>query len=82
MSMKTIRLSSRSSFDTLHVEAPGCIINIRQGLSTEDGRQVTHVEILADGDRFSGERQWWIEGKKRDHARNIRVIEAPKPTES
>lgn len=59
--MKSVSLSERCRFRTLHVEAPGCIINIRFGLTTTEGRPVTSISISADGDRYSGEQAWWVE---------------------
>lgn len=44
---------------TLHIEAPGCIINIMANLTDAEGRQVTTVEILANGQRFAGD-AWFI----------------------
>jgi hypothetical protein len=55
----------------VHVEAPGCVINIRVGLADEKGREVTSVEVLADGERFAGE-SWRIVGSK-STARVVRV---------
>lgn len=37
----------------LHIEAEGCIVNIRQDLHDRLGRQVTHIEILPD--KYMGE---------------------------
>ena len=45
--MKTMRHTARMS-QPLHVEAPGCIINIRAGLETDEGRPVTVVSIICD----------------------------------
>ena len=58
--MKTIRINERSRYEMLHVEAPGCIINIRVDLTDEDGRAVTRVDVMADGDRYAGDPKWWL----------------------
>lgn len=44
-----------------HIEAEGCIVNIREGLQDRFGRRVTHIEILPD-DHFSGENIWRLRG--------------------
>lgn len=72
--MRTISLSSRSRAKLLHIEAPGCIINIHVGLSDVDGREVTRVSIDADGDRYSGEPQWWIDGEEGKKGLGVRIV--------
>lgn len=47
--MRSIQLSNRSRDPMLHIEAPGCIVNIRSGLRTDDGRPVTSVQVIPDG---------------------------------
>lgn len=54
--MKTISISKRSRFRTLHIEAPGCIVNIRFGLTDTEGREVTNISITAD--QYAGEPKW------------------------
>jgi hypothetical protein len=44
---------------TLHIEGPGCIVNVIGGLRDAEGREVTTVEILANGERFPTE-PWWV----------------------
>jgi hypothetical protein len=44
-----------------HIEAEGCIINIREGLQDVKGRKVTSIEILPD-DHFVGENKWKLYG--------------------
>lgn len=65
---KRINVTSRSQ--PLHIEAPGCIVNITHGLRDSDGREVTSVEILCDADF-----------KLPDHndrtGVNVRVVRAP-----
>lgn len=65
--MKTVVINKRSKCHTLHVEAPGCIINIRVGLSREDGCRVTRIDVSADGDRYSGDPPSWIEMNETGH---------------
>jgi hypothetical protein len=56
--MRTIRLSERSREKSLHIEAPGCIINVQIGLHDSEGRRVTRVDVNADGWRYAGETPW------------------------
>ena len=49
-----------------HLERPGCIINIREGTTTFDGRKVTSIQIIPDS------------GWSSDDSLNIRVIEVVK----
>jgi hypothetical protein len=42
----------------LHIEAPGCIVNIRN-LNDSEGQPITFIDVNADGDRYSGEPEWW-----------------------
>lgn len=45
--MKTLCIeNARDKF--LHIEAQGCIINIRQGLETAGGQKMITINILAD----------------------------------
>lgn len=73
MTQRNIVISDRSRCKLLHIEAPGCIIDIRIGLSDADGRKVTNVSIEADGrkvtnvsieadgDRYAGDPEWRID---------------------
>lgn len=74
MSQRNISISRTSRHKTLHVEAPGCIINITVGLSDDDGREVTRIAVSADGDRYAGDPQWWIDGTKSQNGHAVRVI--------
>lgn len=51
--MRVISFSGKRGTDILHVEAPGCVINVRKNLRDTQGREVTRVDIKAD--EFSGE---------------------------
>lgn len=44
----------------LHIEANGCIINIRDQLHDHSGREVTSIEIIPD--KFAGEPKWRLYG--------------------
>lgn len=58
--MKTIVFhdSKRNPHDTLHIETDGCIVNIRVGLTKDDGRKCTVIEVIPDG--YKGE-EWDLE---------------------
>ena len=55
----------------LHIEAEGCIVNIRQELTDRFGRQVTHIEIIPDS--YTGEAKRKLIG-----CRNNRVVKLKK----
>jgi hypothetical protein len=46
--MRTISFSGKRGTRVLHVEAPGCIVNITKHLTDQLGREVTRVDIQAD----------------------------------
>jgi hypothetical protein len=70
---KRITVSKQQTGKLVHIEAPGCIVNIRVGLSDIDGREVTAVEILPDRDRAPGE-FWSLADDRRAVAMIIRVV--------
>lgn len=45
---------------TFHLEGPGFIANFTTGLRDNEGREVVHVSISADGDRYKGDPEWWV----------------------
>lgn len=56
--LKTVRVPR--GYGGLHIEAPGCIINVQtSGLSGPNGEPMTHVSVNADGDRYAGDTPWW-----------------------
>lgn len=83
--MKTIfwypskRRKSALAADTLHIEAEGCIVNIRVGLTDSRGRKVTAVSILPDDETRGGDGQgrvWRLVGAA--GARVVRLNKNPK----
>ena len=60
---RSISLSERSRYKYLHIEAPGCIINIRTDLSADD-HPMTYVSVTADGARYAGDPEWWCDGQR------------------
>lgn len=61
------------SDDLLHVETDGCIVNIRVGLTDNEGRQVTNVTVLPDDETRGGDGEGRI--WRQDGARIIRLHE-------
>jgi hypothetical protein len=43
----------------LKITFPGGIVDITCGLFDREGREVTHVSVSADGDRYAGDPQHW-----------------------
>lgn len=66
--MKTMTHTKRMD-QPLHIEAPGCIINVYAGLTDCDGNQVTAVQILCDD--YAGATWRTAEGEK---SLNIRIV--------
>lgn len=65
----------RASHECLHVEAPGCIVNIHAGLTSSDGEQVTRVSVNADGDNYAGDQQWWCPDLQDPKGIGVRVVQ-------
>lgn len=57
----------------LHLEVPGCIVNIRFNLTSSEGQPVTSIEVLAD--QYAGE-AWDVvhADETTSPATNIRVV--------
>ena len=72
--MRTITISERSRCKRLHIEAPGCLINITIGLHDSDGRPVTNVTVAADGNRYAGEPAWWVDAEPGEAGRAFRIV--------
>jgi hypothetical protein len=68
---RLVQIHRQGKGKIVHIEAPGCVVNIRVGLTDEKGREVTSVEVLSDGKRFAGE-NWKIIGTT-SLARVVRV---------
>lgn len=70
LEFRTVSLGRHSK--RLHIEAPGCIINVYPDLTDSDGRPVVRVEILAD--HYAGEAPWTIEGEPGKHDHAVRIV--------
>lgn len=77
---KTIILNRRCK--PLHIEAPGCIVNIDLWYDAE-GRNVTKVDVSANGDRYAGDAEWWCAdagARLEPRGIGIRIVQGiPKP---
>ena len=58
----------------VHVEAAGVIVNVYGGQKCPLGRPMVVVQIVADGDRYVGRDQWWIEGMPGEGRNTTRVM--------
>lgn len=60
----------------LHIEGPGFVCNIRCGLTDERGRPVSRIAVSANGDTYSGDPEWWIDGRRGQSGRGraVRVV--------
>jgi len=67
--MKTVR---HFKDEILHVEVPGCIVNIRPLLIDMNGRSVTSVEIIVDRCPNDDGSEWKLDGTA-----NNRIIRYP-----
>jgi hypothetical protein len=45
----------RNNYHTLRIETDGCTVNIRVGLFDADGRQITRVDVVPDGEDRGGD---------------------------
>jgi len=75
MAQRTISFAPKGKrrSDVLHIEAPGAIVNISCHTDSE-GREVTRVSISADGNRYSGDPEWWVDGVKGNSGVAVRVV--------
>jgi hypothetical protein len=72
--MRRINLTKRSRHDCLHIEAPGCVINVRHKLRDCDGHPVTAVEIIPDRVDWQGDgSRWTFPDAPGARAMNVRV---------
>lgn len=60
--LKTITMPR--GYNKLHIELPGCIVNIQVGLQNNAWEEVVYISVDAHGDRFAGEPEWWADGGK------------------
>lgn len=71
--MKTVHFYPKR-LNVLHIETPGCIVNIRAPLADRDGNPVTSIEVLADD--YAGETPWRLPDFGHTRAVNVRVVQA------
>lgn len=70
--MKRLIHSSRSKDKLLHIEAPGCIINIQVGLRDSAGRPVTSIQIKCD--EYAGDPNCYLPDFDDAKSLNVRVL--------
>lgn len=70
--MATVRKLTRATRKGLHIEADGCIVNIREGLTDLKGRKVTNVEILPDS--YAGEKKWKVLGSMNNRVIQLKTV--------
>lgn len=75
--MRSISIGRRSA-RVLHVEAPGCVVNIHHGLLDSNGQPVTAISIQADC--FAGETPWLINGESGRNGQTVRLVQTKAPT--
>lgn len=64
--------------DLLHIELPGCIVNVRAKLTNQEGREVTSIEILPDSECSGDTHVWRLEGSINN--RLVKIEKVPEPT--
>ena len=67
--------SIRKDGKLTHIEAKGCIVNIREGLHDRHGREVTSVTISPD-DHYSGEQIWRLRGSPNNRVVQLKTVKA------
>jgi hypothetical protein len=67
-----------TSDDTFHVETELGIVNIHLGLHNLEGQRVENIEVLANADRYAGEKPAFVEGDRKRSAAYVRIIELEK----
>lgn len=72
--MKTIRISARSRDKLLHIEGPGFLVNIQIGLTDQEGRPVSNISVIADGDRYKGDPEYWVNGEVGNSGVALRIV--------
>jgi len=60
--------TAKKLYGTMHIEAEGCIVNVREGLTDQYGRRVTSIQILPES-RGAGS-SWARRGPA-----NVRVVQ-------
>lgn len=83
MKREAFYYSPRNHYNTLHIETNGCVVDIQVGLFSEDGRQITRVDVVPDSEDRGGDgdgRTWRIIPGDDDGV--TRVARDPESTET
>jgi hypothetical protein len=69
--MRRIEFTEKNrSGNLLHIEVPGAIVNIRIGLHTNEGNEVTSIQVIAD--QYAGD--YWRIADGAAHTRVVKDI--------
>lgn len=77
MKTQTFYADSNRSGNLLHIETDGCVVNIHVGLTDVDGRQITRVDVNADGANRGGDGNgqiWVANGRVGDDGASVLVV--------
>lgn len=78
MKLKTVTVPR--GYDGLHVEVPGCIVNISTNSPGPKGEPMTSVSVEVQGDRYAGDPEWWaMPGGIEPKGCGVRVLQRKKP---
>lgn len=55
MRVITFYAKRNRSGNLLHIETDGCIVNIRVGLTDDQGRTVTRIDVIPDSEESGGD---------------------------
>lgn len=75
--MRTIEWTGTRGARRLHIEAPGCIVNIVKGLRDSEGREVTRVDIKCD--QYAGSPKATLPDFDNADFLGVRVVREVKP---
>lgn len=70
--MKTIVHDENARDTLLHIEAAGCIINIRVNLTDDTGHKTTRVDIQCD--QYAGEQGWFITDENGEKIKHLGIL--------
>ncbi len=59
MPEKEISIGYPRQRKAVKITFPGGIVHVTTGLTDRNGRNVVNVSVSADGDRYTGDPEWW-----------------------
>jgi len=79
MQEKEISIGYGRQRKALKITFPGGIVHVTTGLLNARGSRVVNVSVSADGDRYSGDPEWWSKwGKIDESGGGCRIIQDTK----